>query len=52
MPPQTFQYVTCDIPAGMTIADWKRERARRAGAGRRRSRWSPVRQFRTGLHGA
>jgi hypothetical protein len=50
MPPQTFQYVTCDIPAGMTIAEWKRERARRTAP--RHPRWSPLRQFRTALQGA
>jgi hypothetical protein len=26
----SFQYVACDIPPGMTIAEWKREKARAA----------------------
>jgi hypothetical protein len=35
----SFQYVACDIPAGMTIREWKREKARAAAetaAARRR----------------
>ena len=26
-PTHCFNYVDCDIPAGMTIVEWKRERA-------------------------
>lgn len=34
-----FAYIDCDIPAGQTLAEWRRERdaARRAGRRPRRS---------------
>jgi hypothetical protein len=38
----SFQYVACDIPPGMTIDSWKRERTRTTTrTGRRR----PLRSF-------
>lgn len=31
-----FAYVACDIPAGMTVAEWRRVRRAAAGPPRRR----------------
>jgi hypothetical protein len=49
--PHSFSYIDCDVPAGKTLTEWRREReaARRAERPRhrtwliapRRLRWSP-----------
>jgi hypothetical protein len=31
----TFSYVDCDVPAGMTLSSWRREKVRAEAPGRR-----------------
>jgi hypothetical protein len=36
-PEHTFLYVASDVPAGMTLSEWRGAKERSAAAGRRRS---------------